>query len=257
MTLSNKTTTNFLITKLKASHKMKLVVFIDYDNLQEPQKAAGILDVATKVLMRLPLNVQTGRGACEIRVYGGWYEGLNMTQLAQKLSVAIADDFPAIIRLPSAVGTIALATTAELAVSMIEEPQYHLFNTYRKKGRPGNLRVQRPEQVGCTDLACPLPIAKKLLKNGSCSLSSCTITADDLVYRHEQKIVDSMLTCDMVYASQLMYDHIVLVSGDDDFLPPIRTLLLRGKSVARFHPRSNQMRAPISNAGRRLVEIDL
>ena len=216
---------------------MKLAIFIDYDNLLAVHKSSGILDVATKALLRTPLSSQSARGTCDIRIYGGWYEGPKMTQLAQKLAVAIANEFPAIIRVPGqGGGIVALAVNVELAVAMMEEPSHHLFDTYRKKG---------------------LPVAKKLLKSGKCPVSSCSVTADDLIYRHEQKIVDTMLTCDMVYAPTQNYGHLILVSSDDDFLPPLRTVLLRGTPVARFHPHPNRNRIPLGIRGTQLTDIDL
>lgn len=205
---------------------MKIAIFIDYDNLLNGQKSSGILDVVTKALLQTPLSSSTARGTCDIRIYGGWYEGPAMTQRAQDLAVGIGREFPAIIRVPHQGGEVAaLAAKAELAVAMMEEPNRHLFGTYRKKEKPGNLRVQRPGEVGCTDTACPLPLAKKLLKSGKCPTSSCSVTANDLVSRHEQKIVDTMLTCDLVYAPTQDYQHLILISDDDDFLPPLRAAL--------------------------------
>lgn len=236
---------------------MNLAVFIDYDNLLDNHKVSGILDVTTSALLRTPLMGSDVRGTCDVRIYGGWYEGPMMTQMAQRLSAAIQRDFPTIIRLPNpAPHYLSLRTTAELAMAMLEEPGHHLFDTYRKKTKPGNLRVQKPEAIGCTDALCPLPMAKKLLKTGNCPNSTCVITATDLVYRHEQKIVDTMLTCDMIHAPALNYDQIVLVSGDDDFLPPLRTVLLRGNTVTRFHPRPNRFRGTPLDF-RNLLEMDL
>jgi uncharacterized LabA/DUF88 family protein len=237
---------------------MKLAMFIDYDNLLEGHKSSGILNVATKALLQTPLSFPSARGSCDIRIYGGWYEGSTMTQRAQELAVTIANEFPAILRVPGQGGQVlAFATNAELAVAMLEEPNHHLIDTYRKKGKPGNVRVQRPVEVGCVDSSCPLPVAKKLLKPGKCPVPSCCVNADDLVYRHEQKIVDTMLSCDMVYAPTQDYQHVIIVSGDDDFLPPIRTVLLRGTPVARFHPRPNRNRIPLAIRGAKLTELDL
>ena len=209
-------------------------------------------------MLQTPFSSSSVRGTCDIRIYGGWYEGPTMTKRAQELAVAIGNEFPAIIRVPNQTGEIAsFAVNAELAVAMMEEPSHHLFGTYRKKGKPGNLRVQQPAEVGCTDPACPLPLAKSLLKTGSCPISSCAVTAADLVYRHEQKIVDTMLACDMVYAPTQDYSQLILVSGDDDFLPPLRTVLLRGTPVARFHPKPNRIRTALAIRGAQLTDIDL
>jgi len=236
---------------------MRLAVFIDYDNLTPSHKSAGILDVTRKALLQTLLVSPDLNGSCEVRIYGGWYERKLITELAQDVTVKIQSEFPSIIRLPKNGSTVSLSSTAELAVSMLEEPGHHIFDTFRKKKRPGNLRVLKPVAVGCTETACPLPIAIKLLKCGSCPVTSCTITADDLVHRNEQKIVDTMLTCDLIYSANMRFDQVILVSDDDDFLPPVRTLLLRGANVARFHPRPNSTRVAIRGFSSKLIDMDL
>lgn len=113
---------------------MEVVVLIDYDNLTEIQKVSGMLDIATRVLMQLPINTSDDRAKCELRIYGGWYEEDRMTQLAQKLSVSIQDEFPVRIRVPIGPDKfISFPTSAELAMALAEEPSHHLFNTYQKK----------------------------------------------------------------------------------------------------------------------------
>lgn len=233
-------------------------MFIDYDNLTELQKISGMLDVATKVLIQMPWNSSELRGSCDVRIYGGWYEGNTMTKLAQNLSISVQQEFPALIKVPKNTGQpISLTANGELAVSLLQEPDHHLVETYRKKGKPANIRVKDPASVGCANPNCPLPIVKKLLKSGRCSMPKCTTNSIDLVYRHEQKIVDTMLTCDLIYATTMGYDRLLLVSGDDDFLPPLRTALLRGVRVVRFHPKPNCKRALFPPAGASLIEIDL
>lgn len=243
---------------MRTSKIMKVGVFVDYDNLLDAHKASGILDLCTKVLMRMPWDLKEARGNCDVRIYGGWYEGVDITPLAQELTVSLQQEFPAIIRLRrSATEITSLTTTAELAVSMMEEPGHHMFDTFRKKGRPGNIRIQKPDEIGCVDASCLLPLMKKLLKSGSCPVGGCSVGVKNLVYRNEQKVVDTMLSCDMIFAPKIDYDHIVLISGDDDFLPPIRTLMLRGVSVARCHPKPNRINSFVKNADKKLIEIEL
>ncbi len=237
---------------------MKLAVFIDYDNLLEHHRNSGILDVTRRALLQVPKFSFAANGTCDVRIYGGWYEDCTLTRRAQDLAVALAQEFPAAIRVPDNAGGICrISATAELAVASLEEPSHHLFDTYRKKGKPSNLRVQKPEDVGCVDPTCPLPLVKKVLKRGTCPNALCVVGASDLVYRHEQKIVDTLLACDMVFAPMQNYDHLVLISGDDDFLPPLRSVLLRGTPVSRFHPKPNANRTPLSVRGAVLTDIDL
>jgi uncharacterized LabA/DUF88 family protein len=237
---------------------MKLAVFIDYDNLLPGHKASGILDVTTKSVLRTPIPIHAAKGTCDVRIYGGWYEGTAMTQLAQDVAVGIQKEFPNILRVPSISSkNIFLTATAELAVAMMEEPGHHMLDTYRKRQKAGSVKVERPIDVGCTESGCPLPLAKKLIKTGMCPISTCTVAKGSLVYRQEQKIVDTMLACDMIYASKLGYDRIIVVSGDDDFLPPIRTVLRYGTPVSRFHPLPNRTRIPIAGFEKQLLEGDL
>lgn len=233
-------------------------IFVDYDNLLHAQKTAGILDVVTKALIQIPLNDVTARAKCDVRIYGGWYEGNQITRLAEDIAIQIQRDFPAIIRLPKGEGGyINVSTTAELAVALLQEPGHHLFNTYRKKGRPSNIRVQAQSNVGCVDPDCVLPLMKKLISKGNCPKQGCGVTASDLVYRHEQKIVDTMLSCDLIHAANEDTNRIILVSGDDDFIPPLRTILLHGADVVRFHPKHSNQRAVFPHAGAQLREMEL
>jgi uncharacterized LabA/DUF88 family protein len=240
------------------SDPLLAIVFIDYDNLLPRQKNAGIRDVVTKVLVQLPWDQSLTWGSCEIRVYGGWYEGDQITRMAQDLTVELQRDFPAIVRVP--VGkraNLTLKVNAELAVSLLQEPGHHLFNTYRRKGKPSNVRVEKPTDVGCVDVACVLPQMKQLLSKGSCPKVGCSVTNCELVYRHEQKIVDTMLTCDLIHAVDRVSGRVILVSGDDDFLPPLRTVLLRGGAAVRCYPKPSTQRTTFPHGGAQLLEVDL
>lgn len=237
---------------------MKVAICIDYDNLIEIQKTSGILSTVTRVLQKISLNSQESKGVCHIRLYGGWFEGSTMSQLSQKISVKLNEEFPSQIRINLADGrSCVLNASAELAVALLEEPGHHLFDTYRRKGKPRNIRVETQSSVGCINHSCPLPMASKLLKSGSCPVGNCAVSDSPLVYRHEQKIVDTMLTCDLIYLSQQGYDALLLISEDDDFLPPIRTIVLRGSKIIRIHPKFSIHRSPIKIAGETLIEMEI
>lgn len=182
-----------------------------------------------------------------------------MTRMAQDVTVEIQRDFPSVVRLPARGEnhSITVMATAELAVALLQEPGHHLFNTYRRKGRPSNIRVETPQNAGCTDSDCILPLMNTLIKTGRCPKSGCNSTGQNLVYRHEQKIVDTMLSCDLIHGGGTQYDGVVLVSGDDDFLPPLRTVLLHGTPAVRFHPKPNGARAAFPQGGASLLEMDL
>lgn len=238
-------------------HDLTYAIFIDYDNLEKPQKMAGLLDVITKVLMQVPIDITVSRVKCDVRVYGGWYDGTQITRLAQDVTVQIQQEFPKVLRFPiSGERYLFVSVNVELAAALLQEPSHHLFNTFRRKGKPSNVRILEPNVVGCTDPDCILPLVKKVLKTGSCPKFGCAVTVDNLVYRNEQKIVDTMLSCDLIHASKVGYDIVILVSGDDDFIPPLRTVLLQGTMAVRFHPKANCQRVAFPQ-GSQLIEKDL
>lgn len=237
---------------------MKIAICIDYDNLEETQKHSGILSVVTSVLQKMHFDSLPSNSICHIRLYGGWFEGSSMSQLSQAVSVKIQQEFPGIIRLIDTKGrTSAIQASAELAMSLLEEPGFHLFDTYRRKAHPRNIRIETQANIGCSTQGCPIPIVQKLLRTGTCPTNGCTTGNKKLLYRNEQKIVDTMLTCDLLYLSQQQYNEILLISQDDDFLPPIRSIILRGSKIIRVHPKFSAHRTPINIAGTILPELEV
>jgi len=237
---------------------MKIFMCIDYDNLSSIQKESGILNVAQRIIASISNSIESKTGSCEIRLYGGWYEDDNLTQASQQLSIAIQDAFPSIIRVQNKNDDVVkITTTAELALSLLEEPSHHLFNTFRKKRKPGNIKVVSQNSVGCNSNLCLIPLAKKLLKKGICPAVGCGSEGEQIIYRHEQKLVDTMLTCDLLYLSEHHNDVIVVVSSDDDFLPPIRSLLNKGKKIIRCHPKISINSKPVIVGRRVLMEMEV
>jgi hypothetical protein len=157
--------------------------------------------------------------------------------LAQHLISELGDSFPTIIRVPTVRGHIcSLATQASLAFSLLVEPGHHLLDTYRRKRVPYNVRSVDPATLGCSVEDCPLSVIPRLWKTHECPAAGCSFQLHDVLFRNEQKLVDTMLTCDVIHAVGQFNDWIVVVSGDDDLLPAIRTALLRGVPVLRVHP---------------------
>lgn len=164
----------------------------------------------------------------KLEFMGAGIKGL-LTPLAQRVVAEIQDNFPTVIRCPTVNNTIcALSAQAELAYALSEEPTHHLLDTYRQKQLPYNLRITNPSDLGCSTTKCPLSCLPTLFDDKKCPEASCTIRLNDVLYGSEQKLVDTMLTCDMIHATGQNIDLIVVISDDDDLLPAIRTAVLRG-----------------------------
>lgn len=216
-----------------------LSIFVDYDNLSGKQQADGLLSVIEKVISQLVISERVGLTSrhSEVRVYGGWYEGDSMTAKGEELVARIGEEFPHTIRVPVNDSHFSIHVSATLATSMIVEPRKHLFSTFRRKQRPSNIRVLSKSAVGCVDQSCVLPLVKKTIEKGVCQGNGCSQNSTQVLYRNEQKLVDTMLSCDML-ATTGDTEVVILISGDDDFLPPLRVLALREQLVVRVHPKN-------------------
>ena len=62
----------------------------------------------------------------------------------------------------------------------------------------------------------------------------CSTALGDLVKRNEQKLVDTLITADLIYLASRHPDVIVIVSSDDDMWPGIRSALALGASVVHI-----------------------
>jgi hypothetical protein len=184
---------------------------------------AGLLSLVTRCLLTTNIPTMMNTGRCEVRIYGGWYEGTTLTPLAQRIIAELAQDFPTVLTFRNQSGNFGkLYIAAELARSIEAEPSHHLFNTLRTKSTPRTIICEHPATKGCSDPACPLSCLPTLFNTGNCTKHGCSMQLEDLMYRREQKLVDTMLACDIIHAARLKCDFTMLVSSDDDLLPAIR-----------------------------------
>jgi len=172
--------------------------------------------------------------------------------------VEIGRDFPAVLPFRNEIGVFGkLRVNAELARSLEAEPSYHLFNTFREKSAPRSLKCAHPSTQGCNETDCPLACLPGLFDTEQCPQNGCAIRLHDVLFRREQKLVDTMLACDMIHAARLKCDFIILVSSDDDLLPAIRVVLLDGTPFARLHPKNYYQVAGFPASGAAFVEGSL
>ena len=203
-------------------------ILIDYDNLSLLDKQRGLIAVVEKILS-LVKNEIVGKTNVDVRLYGGWYTQNKITQRAQNLVTEIVTSFPAAITPPITANN--LIVNASLAYSLLITPNEHLLETFRIRGFPSDLHCDDPRNHGCTSLTCPINHIYDFINFQKCKGQCCGIVPSDILYRGEQKLVDSMLTNDLIYLSMSNSKPIVIVSSDDDFWPSIRTALALSTDV--------------------------
>lgn len=220
-------------------------ILLDYDNLPRSIKRQGIVYIAELILSKLTAQDVNQLRQARIRLYGGWYSLGSMTRRAQLLATDIQASFPRIMQVgPLQQSGPSVNVNVEIACSMLLFPTEHLLDTYRIRAYPDDLIADHPVMHGCTNATCPLIEVYEFITNGHCaSQTCCTIRPSDLIHRGQQKLVDTMLTNDLLYLSLSNTIPIVLVTSDDDFWPSIRTSLYLGVNIIHVHTIVNRQTA--------------
>lgn len=219
----------------------QMIVLVDYDNLGI-YKLNKLGDLVSIILDRIAGAISETRVSCCIRLYGGWYDEKGQSVEGKKVSMALMGNENSVQRFVGKDGQVVfIKSHIEMASSILQKPDYDLFYTYRMKSKAYNIRVKRREDVNCRHEECLLPVLSKFLKSGKCPRDGCPIDDPMLVWRNEQKLVDSMIVCDMVYSANIKMAYIVLVSDDDDFIPALLALGAMHQSVFRISPKGESL----------------
>ena len=212
-------------------------VLVDFDNIDDRDSRQGLLALAERIAAAVGAESLQAGPRLRLRLYGGWFVGDRRSPRAQDLVASSKSDFPTTITLHSTPGPLKVLTGVELAEALVAEPATPLHRTYRPRTGTFGLRCKWPGGVGCIQKTCPLEPLPKFLQSARCPTANCPVSADDLLHRHEQKLTDTMLVCDLVYLAMAGTRDcaIAIVSSDDDMLPGIRTAVNVGAKVLQIH----------------------
>lgn len=205
-------------------------VLVDYDNVDFPIRKSGLLLLARRILTHVEGITPTKRDV-NIRLYGGWYEQNRLTRLAQRLSAEITNSFPCALLTTQGTSIVGM----HLARSLISVPGHDMLHTFRMRGAPPNLQCDDPLRGHCSEPHCPLTAMHTFVTRGVCPESTCQIRPQDLLHRGEQKLVDTMLTADLIHFSLNATSPLHIVTSDDDLFPGIIMTLAQGASVIHIH----------------------
>jgi hypothetical protein len=214
-------------------------ILIDYDNVLPHMKKEGLVHLFTRIINSIAERKMHFPEKCRVRMYGGWYEKTSMTQLANELVAEIDDSFPNVVTwaCPKEEGKSRVA--AEIVKSLEVEPGRILFNTKRK--RPFDEKtIVRPGAIeNCNKTDCQMGVLVDFFKNRKCSEKSCYKTPGDILIKDEQKLVDTMITADLIHFAKIGSFDLAVVSSDDDLWPGMHTALMYGARVIQVHTREN------------------
>lgn len=176
-----------------------------------------------------------------IRLYGGWYQDDDLTNRASNVMQKISriDIFPIIQERNKIDGNIKI-------VNCLYGIDYIWHNTYREKKGIPHLRINhlaKDDNCESNKRHCPVHILSKFTKgkNKICTNEGCTTKHAEVFYQKEQKMVDTMIACDLLsYSEEISVDCIYLISDDVDHFPALALCNKKQKQLPIFLGIKNQ-----------------
>jgi uncharacterized LabA/DUF88 family protein len=237
-----------------------MIVLVDYDNIPRVVRQRGVQNVVNKILQTIGVSHLRTSSRVRIRLYGGWYERNTLSRQAQQLAADVQLYYPQGSTISDGTSTINIMTVVELAYSMEIDPGHVLEDTYRNRNMPQGLRCNAPPYAYCSNTStCRLFDVYQFIRTDSCPEVGCNVAPFEVLHKSEQKLVDTMLTADIIYLANQSLDNICVISSDDDLWPGIKSALLAGGNILHIHTRTGRP-TPFHyrrNAGSKYTELYL
>lgn len=199
-----------------------LIVIVDFDNyFRETNLDVQKLEFALSNVIRQCEKTFSGFRQILIRLYGGWYQETSLTKQASQIQQLLSQ----IHLFPKILGTMKLNGSIELVSQLYELPTFKWFYTYKEKHGLPRLRINHNIEDGiCThnkDI-CPKYILNKFTshKGKTCSILGCKNSNKEIFKTLEQKMVDTMIACDIISVANMEdIKGIFVLSDDQDHFP--------------------------------------
>lgn len=221
-------------------------ILVDYDNIPKTISRGGSRYLADRLLEGLQgvaMSSLLADRRLDLRFYGGWYSGQNLSSLAQALSAEIQNAFPYSRRLNPANPGSAISVMGALAFSLLILPRHTLYRTFRQRPGLGKVDCADPKAMGCADLNCPLEIVADYLTTNRCPQNGCQVNTNTFIKpRSEQKLVDTMLIADLIHLSQTKEPVAAVVTLDDDIWPGVISAMQHGTHIIHISTKYHEPR---------------
>ncbi len=202
------------------------VILIDFDNLFKKNIQSYTIDNFKSIFQSIVDDILQMNDKVEeimIRLYGGWYTKNKLTPKAQEIEKRIGD-FD-ISRYPFKNKKVKVSVN--LVFSLNALPNDIWTNTRQEKEGLPNLKVNSEfidEMCENNKDRCPVKIINKFTKKKGkvCSIDSCLKTNNRIFTTIQQKMVDTLIACDLItFSEKNEYIEIILISDDIDFFPAL------------------------------------
>jgi hypothetical protein len=203
-----------------------ILVLVDFDNVFGTDSAADFDWVPLELnrVLELAAKVQPRLTRVDIRLYGGWLKQGILSGRASALQAKLSGlgVFPTVRPNANRItrGSVTLATRITAV------PGIEWENTLREKRGFPQVRLAGNALPGncIKPLDCPVETVRRFTKawDKLCPRTGCTVRNNDAFIALEQKMVDTMLACDVIDAMWVGRASTIIVMSDDaDIVPAI------------------------------------
>jgi uncharacterized LabA/DUF88 family protein len=174
----------------------------------------------------------------EIRLYGGWFYETSLTKQASIIQQLLPDVrvFPKVKKGKIIHGSINLVST------LYEIPDFVWHYSYKETNGIKRVRINYDTiDTKCNENrnSCPKFILHKFTegKDRKCAVNGCENIQKNVFKGIEQKMVDTLIACDVLsFSEDVNLNGLILVSDDQDLLPSL-ALAVR-KTIGKVAPQS-------------------
>jgi uncharacterized LabA/DUF88 family protein len=216
---------------------MDAYVLIDHDNVPSQFANAGLAGLAARVFAVLSGSINNLNDV-HVRLYGGWYDATGgLTRDGTRVAQEIGRDFP-MTKMSQSRQIQRVA--CEIASALIDSPQDLFPFTFRRRsGIRSRLSRNKPPTCAAPG-KCSID-AVAAWSRGHCPESGCSVTTETVFAYNEQKLVDTMLCCDILaLALRKPLTPIAVLSDDDDLAPAVLMAAKLGAPIHLIEMRANK-----------------
>lgn len=161
----------------------------------------------------------------DVRLYGGWRKGLELSESA----IALNNDITNRSRFINAM-SCKLRRHYKLAQGLLDLPDVTIYHTLRPRPPAGRFGVDDMWD-GCTsEDICAVRNARQCLLAGRCPDSNCSAQAPQRVRNHKEAGVDVHIAADLLsFSRDSSRKSVILISDDEDYFPAVLAASLSGR----------------------------
>lgn len=196
-------------------------ILVDYDNVlrrkavnehsleADLDRFVSILDRDSSFFSRA-----TRSQKLQIRLYGGWFEDMSASRMFERAKTSVERFKNRMVSVNASTGILRYVNFAKGMFSLSERSFFATCRMYDFEAS-----VSRDAGACCKDSSLHFDYIREYLKDGACPVCGSGIRAPILA--RGQKMVDTMMSCDLLQLINNTKSPVALVSDDDDMVPAL------------------------------------